>query len=219
MRDPGRATACASETARVSASGAGFSLFGDPHPRPRGKRLTHCVPGSPARSSGALAQLSQGPPPALPNMPGFRTNKAAGRATKQTLKLVHGHMIVQSRPVTAPDPSLLGGTMTMSSAALRTTSPTRGVDAAGYYDLGGRYSIRSQSRDRSAKVHHLPYGPSQLPNFLKFDRKARADTPKPRATPTTPPRAPSSRPPPPPSPPPAALAAARFLARSRGAAV
>ena len=154
-------------------------------------------------------------------MPGFRTNKAAGRATKQTLKLVHGHMIVQSRPVTAPDPSLLGGTMTMSSAALRTTSPTRGVDAAGYYDLGGRYSIRSQSRDRSAKVHHLPYGPeSQLPNFLKFDRKARAkhtetardadDTPVARPLPARPLR-PRRRG--------RARARALFLARSRGAAV
>jgi hypothetical protein len=123
--------------------------------------------------SKSLPTLKNGQPAPLPNMPGFRQNKAAAAATSQTLRLVHGHMIVNSRPTTAPETALLGtGTMTMSSAALRSTSPTRGVDASGYYDLGGRYSIRSQSRDRTAKVHHLPYGPeSQLPNFLKFDRK------------------------------------------------
>ena len=89
-------------------------------------------------------------------MPGFRQNKAQAAATSQTLRLVHGHMIVNTRPTTSPDAALLGtGTMTMSSAALRSTSPTRGVDASGYYDLGGRYSIRSQSRDRTAKARAL----------------------------------------------------------------
>jgi len=105
----------------------------------------------------------------MPNMPGFRQNKATASATGQSLRLVHGHMIVNSRPQTTGG---MSGTMTMSSAALRATSPTRGVDASGYYDLGGRYSIRSQSKDRTSKMHHLPYGAeSQLPNFLKFDRK------------------------------------------------
>jgi len=89
----------------------------------------------------------------MPNMPGFRQNKATASATGQSLRLVHGHMIVNSRPQTTGG---MSGTMTMSSAALRATSPTRGVDASGYYDLGGRYSIRSQSKDRTSKVRICP---------------------------------------------------------------
>ena len=89
----------------------------------------------------------------MPNMPGFRQNKATASATGQSLRLVHGHMIVNSRPQTTGG---MSGTMTMSSAALRATSPTRGVDASGYYDLGGRYSIRSQSKDRTSKVRSCP---------------------------------------------------------------
>lgn len=115
--------------------------------------------------------MSSGSQPNLPNIPGFRSSPARPSKTSQSLKLVHGHMIVtdKKRPTTTPGATL---SMSQSLASLRSASPTKGVDTKNYYDLGGRYSIRSQSRDRLAKTHHLPYGSqSMLPNFLKFDRK------------------------------------------------
>uniref|UniRef100_A0A7S1XS94 DM10 domain-containing protein n=1 Tax=Phaeomonas parva TaxID=124430 RepID=A0A7S1XS94_9STRA len=46
-------------------------------------------------------------------------------------------------------------------------------DAAGYGDLGGRYSIRAQTADRSSRQRHLPFSPgaSSIPRFISQDRK------------------------------------------------
>lgn len=105
----------------------------------------------------------------MPSLPGYNSNPAIPKTKRQTLNYFQGGQHVISafstqRPTTAPMP------MTLSSQSLASMSHTR--DAAGYYDLSGRYSKKSQSLDKTSNMNYLPYSPdSQLPSFLKFDRK------------------------------------------------
>ena len=96
----------------------------------------------------------------IPNLPGFRSSRPLAKPIAQSLQVQHGYMLVDQRPVTAPSPP---------AAFVSAREPVREGD---YHDLGGRYSLSSQQRDRALRVQHLPFNDeASLPNFLKFDRK------------------------------------------------
>jgi len=99
----------------------------------------------------------------LPNIPGIKRNPMKNK----TLKVRSAKSSNQEEEKASSEPSEL---LIKYSKFDAFANPATIKDTGDYSNLGGRYSLANQKKDRDTKVVNLPFGADKLPRFIQYDR-------------------------------------------------
>jgi len=104
----------------------------------------------------------------LPNIPGIKRNPMRKKMIKPSLSssgYSSGNGGTSSNQSTEPSELLIKYSKFDAFA-----NPETIKDTNEYKNLGGRYSLTNQRKDRNTKAVNLPFGEKHLPRFIEYDR-------------------------------------------------